>query len=67
MDIWGDLENAKWRLIAAVDRLASQGDLTMPEAEQLFELLDVIDDISLDELKARLHEILGWQGSKDQG
>lgn len=58
MDIWGDLDNAKVRLIAAVDRLASQGTLTPSEADQLFELLDMIDHISMEELKARLEKIL---------
>lgn len=59
MDIWQDLDTAKVRLIAAVDRLAKQGDLTPSEANQLFELLDVIDQISQEELKTRLNEILG--------
>ncbi len=57
-DARGDLEFAKVRIIAAIDRLLTRGILSEPQADSLLDLLEEMTEMGLDELKARLEVLL---------
>lgn len=47
------------RLLAAIDRLLAQGVLSEAQADALIELIDMMDQLTLDKVKQQLTLILG--------
>ena len=54
MELFEELERIKIRFVAAYDKLVEQGAISEREYEEIVEIIDNLDDYSIEELRERL-------------
>ncbi len=68
MELFEELERIKIRFVAAYDKLVEQGVISESEYEVIVEMIDNLDDYSINELREHLGRFRHVQSdSRDQG
>lgn len=57
MELFEESERVKIRFLAAFDRLLEKGLLTAAERDEVFEIIDGMDDLPAEEFTSRLRRI----------